>query len=215
MITTNPTGFFALPATGNGKAVLVLHAWWGLNSTMRVFCQRLADEGYSVFAPDLYAGKIATTIAEAEELVQTLNTNDEPARQQIQDAASSLSITQASGEPLAIIGFSLGAYFALDLAATSPELVRSVTLFYGTGGGDLSASRASFLGHFAGNDPYEPNEGVDALEETLRKLDRPVTFHHYPDVGHWFCEPDRSDAYNPDAADLAWQRTLDFLRLTF
>lgn len=215
MTTSNLTGFFALPATGNGKAVLVLHAWWGLNSTMRVFCQRLADEGYSVFAPDLYSGKIATTIAEAEELVQTLNMNDEPARQQIQDAASSLSITRASGEPLAIIGFSLGAYFALDLAAISPELVRSVTLFYGTGGGDLSASRASFLGHFAGKDPYEPNEGVDALEETLRKLDRPVTFHHYPDVGHWFCEPDRSDAYNPNAADLAWQRTLDFLRLTF
>jgi carboxymethylenebutenolidase len=215
MTTTNPTGFQALPTPGNGKAVLVLHAWWGLNKTMRVFCQRLADEGYSVFAPDLYAGKVATTIAEAEELVQTLNTNDEPARKQIQDAARFLSITRASGEPLAIIGFSLGAYFALDLAATWPELVRSVTLFYGTGGGDLSASSASFLGHFAGNDPYEPNEGVDALEDTLRNLGRTVTFHHYPEVGHWFCEPDRSDAYNPIAAALAWQRTLDFLRQTF
>jgi carboxymethylenebutenolidase len=38
-----------------------------------------------------------------------------------------------------------------------------------------------------------------------------VTFYRYPGTGHWFCEPDRTDAYDPTAAELAWERTLTFL----
>jgi dienelactone hydrolase len=49
-----PDGFLAIPPTGKGSAVLVLHAWWGLNDTMRAFCTRLAESGFVAFAPDLY-----------------------------------------------------------------------------------------------------------------------------------------------------------------
>jgi len=116
------------------------------------------------------------------------------------------------GRGLAAIGFSLGANYALDLAAADPEHIRSVVLFYGTGGGDFSNSRAAYLGHFAENDEYEPPAGVDELEESLRRAGRPVTFYRYNGTGHWFFEPDRSDAYNREAASLAWDRTLTFLR---
>jgi carboxymethylenebutenolidase len=87
-----------------------------------------------------------------------------------------------------------------------------VVLFYGTGPVDLSRSRAAYQGHFAANDPYEPAEYVDALEEGMRKTGRPVEFHRYADVGHWFFEPDRADAYDAEAAGLAWERTLEFLK---
>lgn len=110
-----------------------------------------------------------------------------------------------------MIGFSLGAYYALDLAAADPEHIRSVVLFYGTGGGDFSTSRAAYLGHFAENDPYEPQSNVNELEESLRRAGRPVTFYRYPDTGHWFFEPDQTEAYNQAAATLAWERTLTFL----
>jgi hypothetical protein len=63
-----PDGYLAVPASGNGAPVLVLHAWWGLNDTMRAFCTRLADAGLLVFAPDLYHGKVADNIADAERL---------------------------------------------------------------------------------------------------------------------------------------------------
>ncbi len=115
---------------------------------------------------------------------------------------------------LAVIGFSLGAYYALDLAAADPERIRSVILFYGTGGGDWDNSRAAYLGHFAENDAYEPQSNVDDLEESLRRAGRPVTFYRYPGAGHWFFEPDRP-AYNHEAASLAWDRTLAFLKRSF
>lgn len=110
-----------------------------------------------------------------------------------------------------MIGFSLGAYYALDLSAADPEHIRSVVLFYGTGPVDFSNSRAAYLGHFAENDEYEPPSNVDELEETLRRAGRPVTFYRYPGTGHWFFEPDRP-AYNQAAASLAWDRPLAFLR---
>ena len=112
---------------------------------------------------------------------------------------------------LAVIGFSLGAYYALDLAAADPEHIRSVVIFYGTGGGDYSNSRAAYLGHFAEKDEFEPQSNVDNLEESLRRAGRPVTFHRYSGTGHWFFEPDRPQAYNQAAASLAWDRTLAFL----
>ena len=72
-------------------------------------------------------------------------------------------------------------------------------------------SRAAYLGHFAENDQFEPQSNVDNLEETLRRAGRPVTFNIYSGTGHWFFEADRTPAYNPAAASLAWDRTLAFL----
>src|SRR5919106_6432139 len=82
----------------------------------------------------------------------------------------------STGKSQAVIGFSLGAYFALDM------------------------------------DEFEPQAEVDSLEESLSRAGRPVTFYRYRGTGHWFFEPDRSQAYNPAAASLAWDRTLAFLR---
>lgn len=86
-----------------------------------------------------------------------------------------------------------------------------MVLFYGTGPADFARSRATYLGHFAESDPYEPLSNVQELEKALRAAGRTVAFHHYPGTGHWFCEPDRPQ-FDPVAAALAWERTLDFLR---
>lgn len=114
-----------------------------------------------------------------------------------------------------MIGFSLGAFFALELACTNPEQVRSVVVCYGTRPADYSSSRASFLGHFAEHDEFEPQSEVDKLAASLNQSGRPAEFHHYPGTGHWFLEPDRLDAYNKAAAELAWERTIAFLKLRF
>ncbi|GAP12751.1 dienelactone hydrolase [Longilinea arvoryzae] len=212
MSPAQPEGYLAAPPAEGGHPVLVLHAWWGLNAALKAFCDRLAGAGFVAFAPDLYHGRVADTIPAAEALAGALRPQYPRAKAEVAEAARFVSQRAGgSGRGLAVIGFSLGAFYALDLAAADSDRLRSVVLFYGTGGGDFSRSKAAFLGHFAGHDPYEPPAEVDALELALKQAGCPVTFHRYPGTGHWFFEPDRSDAYHPAAAGLAWERTLAFL----
>jgi carboxymethylenebutenolidase len=216
MSQTQPDGYLAVPPTGKGPGVLLLHAWWGLNDTMKAICTRLAESGFVAFAPDLYHGKVADNIADAEALVKALNANHVQAEAEIAVATKFLGErVGGAGQGVAVIGFSLGANYALDLAAADPEHIRSVVLFYGTGGGDWSNSRATYLGHFAENDEFEPKSSVDELEQELERIGRPVTFYRYSGTGHWFFEPDVTQAYNQAAASLAWDRTLAFLRSSF
>ena len=207
-----PDGYLAVPPAGAGSPVLLLHAWWGLNDTMKTYCNRLAESGFVAFAPDLYHGKVADNIADAETLGSALDANYLQAKAEIADATRFLIERAAhTARELAVIGFSLGAFYALDLAAADPQHVHSVVLFYGIGGVDFSNSKAAYLGHFAEDDEYEPQSNVDELEEALRRAGCVVTFYRYPGTGHWFCEPDRVQAYHPASASLAWDRTIAFL----
>lgn len=213
MSNAQPAGYLAAPQSGMGSPVLVLHAWWGLNETIKAFCRRLAEAGFVAFVPDLYHGKIADTIGGAELLSSALDAKQDQAMAEIRDAVNFLK--QRSGENdrgVMVIGFSLGAYYALNLAATAPDEVQAVVIFYGTGPSNFTGSKATFLGHFAENDDFEPTEYVNGLEAAIRQAGRPVSFYHYPGTGHWFFEADRTDAYNQAAADLAWERTLAFLK---
>jgi carboxymethylenebutenolidase len=213
MTTSQPDGFLAVPTSGTGPGVLVLHAWWGLNDTIKAICTRLADAGFVAFAPDLYHGKVVDTIPAAEAMVQSSDANSSDNQAEVAQAARFLEERSGqAGRGLAVIGFSMGAYYALDLSTTDSERIRRVVVFYGSGPTDFSTSKAAYLGHFAENDPYETPENVNELEEALRQAGRPVTIHLYPGTGHWFFEPDRADAYNEAAARLAWERTLAFLR---
>jgi carboxymethylenebutenolidase len=213
MTHSQPLGFLAVPPGGDGPGVLVLHAWWGLNDTIKAFCTRLADAGFTAFAPDLYHGKVADKIADAQALGEALDANYLQAKAEIKQAARFLEACAGqANHGLAVIGFSLGVYYALDLSAAEPELVRSVVLFYGAGEGDFSSAKAAYLGHFAENDAYESQANLAYLEASLKRAGRPFTFYQYAGAGHWFFEPDRSQAYNPAAAQLAWERTLAFLK---
>src|SRR6266540_1335539 len=205
MTYSQPQGFLAVPLTGKGPGVLVLHAWWGLNDTMKAFCTQLAESGFVAFAPDLYHGKVADTIPDAENLGKALDANHLQAKAEIAEATKFLNERAGQADRgLAVIGFSLGAYYALDLSNADPEHIGSAVIFYGTGADDFSNSRAEYLGHFAENDEFEPQSNVDELEEALRRAGRPVRFYRYSGTGHWFFEPDRSQAFNPAAASLAW-----------
>jgi carboxymethylenebutenolidase len=219
MPPTQPDGYLALPPTGQGKPILVLHAWWGLNDTIRAICKRLAEAGFVAFAPDLYHGKVTDTIEGAEALSNALD--PESAKADLTAAVTFLtehesSANRAGGEDknIAVIGFSLGAAYALHLSDADPRRISAVVIFYGTRSGDYNRSRAVYLGHFAENDEFEPESDVEALEDTLRQAGRLVTFYRYPGTGHWFFEPDRTHAFDAAAADLAWDRTLAFLQDT-
>jgi carboxymethylenebutenolidase len=210
---TENNKYLAVPMSGKGAGVLVLHAWWGLNDFFKDFCERLSREGFVALAPDLYHGEVATTIEQAEQLRD--NMNEKQVRADILSAAEQLlKLPAVKSNSLGAIGFSLGAYWALWLSRVRPEYVKAVTIFYGDGDADYSHAESSYLGHFAETDDWVSAGEVKQLEQSLRTANRPATFYTYEDTAHWFFEEDRLDAYSPRAAELAWRRTLGFLHAT-
>lgn len=204
------TGYLALPDRGEGPGVLVLHAWWGLTDAVKDVCDRLAQEGFVALAPDLLGGEIATTVEAAE------------ARLAAADADSLAHLTRSSlwtlrqmpvtpDGPVGAVGFSMGASMALWLSARVPEAVAATTVFYGAQDIDFQHARSAYLGHFAETDPYVDSDSVALLEAELRLDELEVDFHHYPGTQHWFFERDRPE-HDPEAAALAWDRTVQFLR---
>ena len=207
--TENEKVYVSLPEGGAGPAVIVLHAWWGLNAFFQSLCDRLAREGFVAVGADLFHGKVARTIPEAEGLMQL--EQEEPLTAILTNVMDYLkTLPGVTGEGIGVIGASMGAWWALKLAVMEPERVRAVVLFYSTGGQDFSRSQAAFQGHYAGQDPYESAQDVNRLEEQLRAAGREVEFFHYPGTKHWFIETDRPE-YDPAAAQQAWERLVAFL----
>lgn len=123
-----------------------------------------------------------------------------------------LSMESVAPKRAAAIGSSLGCGPVLELARRAPDALGGVVLFCGTGGGKFDSARADFLGHFAEHDEWGAHaKKVNALQSRLSKSSGEVVFHTYPGMGHRFFERDRPEAYDPQSAELAWRRTIDFL----
>jgi len=203
-------GYLALPPSGAGPGILILHAWWGLNEFFVELCDRLAKEGFVALAPDLYDGLVASSIEEAKALLGGIDF--EATQQKVLQALDALQQHPVvQGNQIGALGCSMGAAWTLELSTLRPEQISAAILFYGLAGVDFTASRCAYLGHFAENDVWEPLDQVRMMESDMRAAGREVTFYVYPDVGHWFFEANQPDAYNEDAAHMAWDRTVAFL----
>jgi carboxymethylenebutenolidase len=204
-------GYLALPSTEQpSPAVMVIHAWWGLNDFFKQLCDRLAQAGFVAFAPDLYEGRVAETIEQAaayrdqvdwKKAITLLRGGVEALRHH----------PRTTDQPIGVMGFSLGAAVALSLLGRMPQDMRAVVLFYGTGESNFQGVQAAVLGHFAEHDDYEDPREIDGLEKALKAAGIDTTFYTYPGTGHWFFESDQPNAYKADAAQLAWDRTISFL----
>lgn len=204
-----PFRLYSAGDPGPGRAGVVLfHPWWGLNDDVLAYSDGLAAAGFTVVAPDMFGGQVASTVEGAEQLAKSA---DEEAINGIALATvDHLAKRIGRGAKMAAIGFSFGAHWAMWTPAQRDKVVASV-LYYGTTDGPfLMEASVPVLGHFADNDPYETAEWVSEFEQTLRSGGREVIFHSYPGTGHWFAEPSR-DAYRAEAADLAFTRTVKFL----
>ena len=206
-------GYLALPES-KAPGIMVLHAWWGLNDFFKGLCDRLADKGYVAFAPDFNNGTVASTVDEANELMKTRSDNAN-----LRKATAALDYFQQQPSlirpGIGVVGFSMGASYAMWLAGHKPDAIAAVVTFYGAMEVDPAKVSAAFLGHFAKDDEWEPLDNIMRIEQQLKQAGRKVTFHVYPEAKHWFFEENRSNDYEPNSASLAWKRTLDFLHTNF
>jgi carboxymethylenebutenolidase len=204
------TGYLALPDPPVGPGILVLHAWWGLTDHVRGVCDHLAAVGYVALAPDLFAGRVATEVADAEQGLAEADAN-ELAHLTRSSLQTLRRLPSTTGDAVGVLGWSMGGSMALWLAARVPDAIVATAVFYGEQDIDMLAARSAFLGHYAEHDPYVDDDGLVLLESELHLDGHDVEFHRYPGTRHWFAEPDRPE-HDPEAAALAWDRTLAFFR---
>src|SRR5207248_5030370 len=165
------SAYLAVPEHGSGPGVLVLHAWWGLTQPFRQVCDRLAEAGFVALAPDLYRGKTTAAVEEAQALGAALDREVERRRGDIAGAVQVLRpdtathLANARGK-LALVGFSLGGAYALDMSVTLAEEIAAVVTFYDSYPGlDYNNAKAAYLCHFAEHDPWE---SVKETEQALQ-----------------------------------------------
>lgn len=205
----NGSGYLVTPGVAGGPGVLVLPAWWGLNGFMRGLCDRLAGDGFVALAADLYGGgQVATTIEGATALRGAHEPDGDAMHDRILGAMAHLRTQDAvQGAKVGVVGFSLGAWWALSLE----EHVGATVIFYGLADPRQFTADAPLLGHFGEQDEWEPLEGVRGFEAAVKESGKSVQFHLYPGARHWFFESDRPE-YDAVASETAYQRTVEFLR---
>lgn len=215
--SSTASGYLATPESATGPGVVVLHAWWGLTEPFRQACDRLAAAGFVALAPDLYHGRTTAVIEEADALGQATDQDVERWRGDIRGAVQFLrqnGVTLPADDrgPVALLGFSLGGAYALDMSVNLANEIAAVVLFYAAWPEpDFRQARAAYLCHFAENDPYQSAEVEAEMVQAIQAAGRPITAYTYPGTKHWFFEENRPAEYDAAAAALAWERTLAFL----
>lgn len=208
-------GYLANSLSGAGPGVIVIQEWWGLVPHIKEVADRLAAEGFTALAPDLYHGEAAAEPDEAGKLMMNLDLPQ--AARDMSGAVDFLIADEACDtESVGAIGFCMGGGMVLWLSTIKTQVAACVP-FYGVipwdgVQPDYGTSQAAYLGHYAENDNPHVNESARKAEAHLRETGKEATFNFYPGTGHAFFNNERSEAYDAAAADLAWQRTLEFLR---
>jgi len=209
-------GYLAIPAfaTDRVPGIIVVHENRGLNDHIRDIARRLALEGYAALAVDFLSPLGGTPADEdtAREMVSELKPDETVANAVA--ARAWLAGHPRSTDRVAAIGFCWGGGLVNELAVADPDL-RAGIVYYGRQPdiNDVPKIRAAMLLHYAGLDE-RINSGLQAYSSALRTHDKVFAVHVYPRVNHAFNNDTSAARYSKPAADLAWTRTLAFLKGT-
>ncbi|WP_369052297.1 dienelactone hydrolase family protein [Kineococcus terrestris] len=205
-------GYLALPAGGGGPGVVVVQEWWGLTDHVVAIADRLASEGFVALAPDLYGGRTTHDSEEAARFMTELPP-DRAARDLAGAVTYLLQRPETTSATVGAVGFCMGGAFVLSLAAQQGERIGAAVPWYGVPGPDtdFTGLRAPVLGHFGAEDTSVPLDAVRATAERVREqAGVEVDLQVYP-APHAFYNDERPN-HRRESAELAWERTTDFLR---
>jgi carboxymethylenebutenolidase len=203
----------ARPSTGEGPfpGVVVVHENRGLNPYIEDVARRLGAEGFLALAPDglTPVGGYPGDDDRGRELQATLD-GAKLMEDFVAAAVHLMAHPECTGR-VGVVGFCYGGLVSHTLAIRLPELAASVP-FYGRQPSVDGVPRiqAPLLIHFAEDDPGV-NGGWPDYEAALQAHGKPYEAHFYPGTLHGF-HNDTTPRYDPEAAALAWERTVAFFR---
>jgi carboxymethylenebutenolidase len=192
--------------------VVVIHENRGLNAHIEDVTRRVALEGFLALAPDALS-PLGGTPEDAEKAPSLIGQLDkEKTTKNYLAAVKYLRTHPLSNGKVGVVGFCWGGAMANQVAVHSPDVVAAVP-YYGAvpASEDVPKIKASLLLHFAGIDE-RINAGIPAFEEALKKASVNYRIYMYEGAQHAFNNDMNPARYNKDAAQLAWQRTISFLK---
>jgi carboxymethylenebutenolidase len=208
------SGYLARPADASGAlpAVVVIHENRGLNPHIEDIARRVALEGFIALAPDFLSplGGTPENEDQAREMIGQLDSAK--TTENALAAVDFLKNHEASTGRVGVIGFCWGGALANQVAVNSPD-VAAVVPFYGRqpASEDAAKIQAPLLLHYAGNDE-RINAGIADYEKALEAADVDYTIYVYEGANHAFNNDTNAARYDQAAAELAWSRTIDFLK---
>lgn len=207
-------GYRARPADSAGQlpAVMVIHENRGLNPHIEEVTRRMALEGFIALAPDFLSpmGGTPDDADQARELISQLDSVT--TRDNALAALAYLETHPDSTGKVGAIGFCWGGGLCGQIATHAPDLDAAV-VFYGRvpESDDVARIKAPLLLHYAGLD-QRINADMPAFRAALDQHGVDYTLHMYEGVNHAFHNDTSEARYNREAAELAWSRTIAFLK---
>lgn len=190
--------------------VLVIHENRGLNAHIEDVARRAALAGYVAVAPDglSYVGGTPVDQEAARDKFREADTATITA--DVIAATGYLKSREDCSGKIGSVGFCYGGGVSMQCAVASPPADASV-LYYGR---PLSAEQtaavdAPLMMHYAGNDE-RVNASIPQFRSNLDEYGVAYSLHMYPDTGHGFHNDTSQARYDKAAAELSWQRTINF-----
>lgn len=208
--------------------IIVLQEAFGVNTHIRSVCDRLAGEGFVAAAPELFhrlERRVEIPYGERKLFMPFLSQlkNDEIVEDVLDTIHFLKDLPTADTSDLSTIGFCVGGFSSVLCAVRIPEIKKMIS-FYGAGMvnhregialtplvQELKNIKAQCLFFFGGKDASIPHSDIQAIEQGLTEAQVPFEVNIYENSDHgFFCDERKS--YNQTDANLAWKKTLDFLK---
>lgn len=201
-----------LKDAAKSPAVIVVHENRGLNAHIEDVARRLAAEGFLALAPDALSSSGGTPPDQDVAIKRIGQLNPQTNTANFVAAAQYLKTHPKSTGKVGVVGFCWGGAVANQLAVHAPDLTAAVP-YYGRQPAeeDVPKIKASLLLHYAGQDEAI-DKGIPAYEAALKKAGVNYRIYMYEGAKHAFNNDTNAERYNKEAAELAWSRTVSFLK---
>lgn len=206
-------GYLVRPKSGDKlPTVLVIHENRGLNPHIKDVTRRMATEGFVALGVD-YLSLMGGTPADEDKGREMIGQLKQPDIVAYGKAAVAFlkSLPNGNGK-VGAVGFCWGGGAVNNLAVAEPDLSAGVA-YYGSQpkAEDVPKIHAALLLHYGGLDK-RINAGIPAYEAALKKAGKTYEIHVYEGANHAFNNDTNEARYDKQAADLAWSRTVAFLK---